>query len=127
MADRDKNGRFINGHRGFKAVGGKYKRLRKALLSEETGLIDKVIEQALGGDMVALKLCFEKLYGHGPIPSIKFRGTDPLAISESLLSAVGHCDSESLLQAARLVETHVKIQEFADFEERLEALESAKK
>lgn len=125
-SDRDKNGRFLKGHAGRKPVTKKYKKLMKMLLSSEESLIQEVIDMALGGDISALRMCWLKLYGNGPIPTVELQGDSPIAVAVNLLDQVGNADATELANSAKLLETYIKVQESADFESRLAELENAK-
>ena len=125
MADRNGKGQFIRGHKGFKG-GGKYAQLRKMLKENEEPMLEKVISMAVGGDINAIKLCFQKLYGPGAIPEFKLHGDNAMEVSRNLLASVGMVDADTLNGAAKLLETHIKVVESQDFEKRLEALEDAK-
>jgi hypothetical protein len=106
----------------------------QALLDGEAeGLTRKAIELALDGDLMALRLCLERLVPprkDGPVniklPAMKTAG-DAVKVSGAIIGAVGRGDltpseGEAL---ARMVETHRRTLELEEIEKRLTALEQS--
>ncbi len=125
MADRNQNGQFIKGHRGFKQKGdGQRKILRKLLHENSDELFKHALELANGGDTQLMLFFLKKLVGKEPFSDFKIRGNSALEASESLLAAVGSVDPSILQNASVLLQGHLRVQEAADFEERLAALEA---
>lgn len=100
---------------------------------EAEALTRKAIEKALDGDVVALRLCLERLVPPRKdrplsikLPAIKDSG-DAVKVSTAILRAVARgalTPSEGEI-LARLVESHRRIIEVEEVLTRLEALENA--
>lgn len=114
--------------------GSRHKATLAALLlleGEASALTRKAIEAALGGDIVALRLCLDRI-----VPPAKDRPvsiTVPLVettadlpkITAALLSAVGagEIGPSEAATLAKLVEVHRGALELADITERIKKLE----
>lgn len=138
MIERDANGKFKPGstaNRKGRPRGSKHKATLAAqelLDGEAEGLTRKCIELALDGDVVALRLCLERLVPprkDGPIsiklPAMRAPG-DAVKVSGAIIQAVARGDltpseGEAL---ARMVETHRRTLELEEIDRRLTALEA---
>ncbi len=127
-AQRDKGGKFLKGHKGLKPKGSQtFTKLRSALKKEEPALIEATIDQAKTGNTVALNFLLTKMYGRAPFSDFKLVGKSITEVSEALLAAVGSVDPQTLQNASKLLESHLKVLEVEQFEKRLTALEEDKK
>ena len=104
----------------------------EALLDGEAeGLTRKAVELALGGDTVALRLCLERV-----LPSRKDRpvsfslpeihtAADAVKASAALLQAVaaGDVTPSEAAELGKLLESHTRVLEATELEERLSRLE----
>ena len=104
----------------------------EALLDGEAeGLTRKAVELALGGDTVALRLCLERV-----LPSRKDRpvsfslpeintAADAVKASGALLQAVavGDVTPSEASELGKLLESHARVLEASELEERLTKLE----
>lgn len=137
--EKQENTRFKPGQSGNPA--GRPKKARNkatvaalALLEGEAqALTRKAIEQAMAGNLVALKLCLERL-----VPPVKERpvsvefpnvqdASDLAKFTGTLLAAVGNGDVDpgQAASVARIVETHRSVLELAEIEVRLKKIEEA--
>jgi polyhydroxyalkanoate synthesis regulator phasin len=106
--------------------------LRKLLDPHSEELVAKVVEMALSGDSVAMRLCFERL-----IPS--YKNVDQSVVLEALKNANGLSEqAQSVINAIangelsagdggafiRALSQMVKIKEFEELEQRITALEN---
>jgi hypothetical protein len=105
-----------------------------ALLDDESqALTRKAIDEALNGNMVALKLCLERL-----IPAAKERpvdlafpevsdASDLAKLTATLLSAVGNGDLDSgqASSLARVIDSHRNALELTEIESRLQKIEES--
>jgi hypothetical protein len=100
---------------------------------EAERLTSKVVEKALEGDMVALRLCVERLLPPKrdrpvafDLPTIQ-NAADALSASSAILAAVarGTLSSSEATDIMSLVSTHVRILEATEIEARLIAVEKA--
>jgi hypothetical protein len=98
---------------------------------EAERLTSKVVEKALEGDMVALRLCVERLLPPKrdrpvafDLPTIQ-NAADALSASSAILAAVarGTLSSSEATDIMSLVSTHVRILEATEIEARLIAVE----
>jgi hypothetical protein len=112
---------------------------RKAKTMAIHGLLDgaaeaitrKLIDEALGGDRIALRLCFERLVPPKRDCAIAFElppiasAADALNASSSVLAACarGALSPGEAATIMDLIATHVRTLEVADIEARLGALE----
>jgi hypothetical protein len=104
----------------------------EALLDgEATAITCKVIEKALGGDMTALRLCFERILPakrDHPVgfemPEIKTAG-DAVKASSALLAAcaAGTLSRSEAAEIMALVVAHIQLIEQVEIEARITALE----
>ncbi len=127
MADRDKKtGKFLPGHGGLKKKGTKhFNGLHKLLKSKEPEILEAALQQALDGTAPqTMQYILRKMYGNAPFSDFKLAGKDALEVSRNLLAAIGNVDPQILNSASQLLQGHLKVQESADFEKRLEALEA---
>jgi hypothetical protein len=100
----------------------------EALLEGEAeGLTRKAIEMALAGDNVAIRLCLDRLaparrdrHVTFDLPPVK-TAADAVAASGALMAAVS-TPSEAA-EVSKILDTHVKTLEAAEFEERIAKLE----
>lgn len=132
-------GRFKSGQSGNPAgrpKGARHKSTMAALAlleGEAQALTRKAIEEALGGNMVALKLCLERL-----VPAAKERPVDisfpkvddasGLAkLTATLLSSVGsgNIDPGQAASLSKVIEIHRNTLELAEIESRLQKIEEA--
>ena len=101
------------------------------LEGESLKLTRKAIEEAMDGNMVALKLCLERL-----VPPAKERpvditfpkvsdASDLAKLTATLLSAVGNGDLDpgQAASLAKVIETHRNTLELAEIESRLQKIE----
>ncbi|TSA06540.1 MAG: hypothetical protein D4R73_11105 [Deltaproteobacteria bacterium] len=138
MTTREPNGQFQPGQSGNpkgRPGGSKHKATlaAQALLDGEAeGLTRKCIELALDGDVVALRLCLERLVPprkDGPIsiklPAMRAPG-DAVKVSGAIIRAVarGNLTPSEGEALARMVETHRRTLELEEIERRLTALEA---
>ncbi len=125
MANRDKNGKFLKGHKGYKAQGKTaFTLLRDSLKTEEPALIKAIIDQAKAGNPAAVNFVFGKMYGKHPFNTFQLKGNDLEAVSKHILASVGIEDPQVLRDAAKLLESHVAIVELSELQKRIEALEN---
>jgi Family of unknown function (DUF5681) len=108
----------------------------EALLENEAeALTRKVIDLALGGNMAALRLCFERL-----LPPRRDRGVafdlpkiesaaDALAASGALLEscAAGTLSTSEAAEVMELIKTHLRAMELTQIEAGMAALEKSQK
>jgi len=102
------------------------------LEGEAEALTRKAIELALDGDMVALRLCLDRIAPARKDRTVSFDLPTILAISDlpqataSLLNAAscGDLTPSEARELGALVETHIKAIEVADLNARLELLEA---
>ncbi len=137
-AETKHSGRWQKGQSGNPrgcARGSRHKATIAAevLLDGEAGaLTRKAIEMALGGDTTALRLCIDRILPPRKDRPISFAmpeiasADDAAKVVSSILAAVasGCITLDEALDVTRLVETFTKVLESAEFEKRLEALES---
>ena len=125
-----------SGNPAGKRKGTRHKSTMAALAlleGEAMALTRKAVEEALAGNMVALKLCLERL-----VPAAKERpvdiafpkvddASDLAKLTATLLSAVGNGDLDSGQAAslAKVIEIHRNTLEMAEFESRLQKIEEA--
>ncbi len=126
MAERDSKGKFLQGHAGLKKSGTRhFNGLQKLLKSKEPEILEAALQQALDGSAPqVMQFILKKMYGLEPFSNFKLEGKDALEVSHNLLAAIGYVDTSILNQASQLLQGHLKVQESADFEKRLEALET---
>ena len=104
---------------------------REALESNGVAIIEKVIEQALRSDPMALRLCVERLI---PVPKsvnkpFTLPPSESATSSTETISAVTRAVADGELNAqegeavARIVESKRRVLESEEFEARLKALE----
>lgn len=132
-------GRFKPGQSGNPAgrpKGARHKSTMAALAlleGEAKGLTRKAIDEALGGNMVALKLCLERL-----VPVAKDRpvditfpkvndASDLAKLTATLLFAVGNGDLDpgQAASLAKVVEIHRNTLEMEEIESRLKKIEES--
>lgn len=133
---RDAKGRFVPGNPG-RPVGTRHRITRavEALLEGEAeALTRRAIDQALGGDVTALRLCLERLLPpmksktvHFDLPEIKTAQDGLQAIAATLRAvAAGDIAVDEGLAVAAMIETHRKQTEIVDIDDRLTKLENLK-
>lgn len=130
-------GRFQHGNPG-RPQGARHKVTRaiEALLEgEHEALTRKAIEKALEGDMVALRLCLDRIAPvrkGAPVtmtlPPVK-SAQEAVSASQALLAAVssGEINPEEGASVMGLLVGHKAILEAGDLEQRIAALESKAK
>lgn len=142
MANKPKNtgrksdGTFAEGNKlGGKPLGARHKVTRaiEALLEgQHEALTKRAIEAALGGDMVALRLCLDRIAParkDAPItielPQVK-SAADAVEASAVLLEAVavGEITPDEAGRVMALLTAHKAIVETGDLETRIAALEA---
>lgn len=105
--------------------------LENLLDGQAEALTNKAVELALGGDMVALRLCMDRILPPRKdrpvtfdLPPIK-SASDAAAVTSSVLAAVanGEITPADAGEVGKLVEAYVKAFEVAELAERLERLE----
>lgn len=114
--------------------GARHKATMAALAlldGEASELTRKAIDAALGGDMMALRLCLERIIA--PVKSrpltislpVVTEASDLPKITGALLSAVasGEIDPSEAAILSKVVEVHRGALEFADIESRIKKLE----
>lgn len=141
--ESDKAGKTQAGGRWPKGVSGNPKGCAKgsrhkvtlavqALLEGEAeGLTRKAIEAAMGGDMVALRLCMERICPAPKDRPVRMKmpkvesAADLPGVTGALLAAAadGRLTPSEAQAVAGLVEIHRKALEIAEIEKRLTALE----
>lgn len=136
---QEKGHRFKPGQSGNPAgrprgARHKYTMAALALLEGESeALTRKAIEEALKGNMVALKLCLERLVPPAkerplavPFPEVK-DASDLARFTATLLAAVGNGDIDpgQAAAVAKIVETHRNALELSEIEARLKKVEEA--
>lgn len=125
-----------SGNPAGKPKGTRHKSTMAALAlleGEASALTRKAIDEALGGNMVALKLCLERL-----VPPAKERpvdivfpevseASDLAKLTATLLAAVGNGDLDpgQAASLAKVVEIHRNTLETEDIESRLQKIEEA--
>lgn len=133
---RDDKGRFALGNPG-RPVGTRHRITRavEALLEGEAeALTRRAIDQALGGDVTALRLCLERLLPpmksktvHFDLPEVKSARDGLQAIAATLRAvASGEIAVDEGLAVAAMIETHRKQTEIVDIDDRLTKLENLK-
>lgn len=124
MADRDKDGKFIKGHKGFKKKRPHFRLLQKKLKDCEPELVEEAFKQAMNGKNPQMFIfMLSKMYGKEPFSDFQLSGKDAVEVSKNLLAAIGTVDPQVLNNASQLLQGHLKVQESEDFEKRLQALE----
>jgi len=132
-------GRFKPGRSGNPAgrpKGARHKSTMAALSlleGEAQKLTRKAIEEAMGGNMVALKLCLERL-----VPVAKERpvdiafpeisdASDLAKLTATLLSAVGNgsIDTSQAASLAKIIEIHRSTLELTEIDKRIKKLEES--
>ena len=132
-------GRFKPGRSGNPAgrpKGARHKATMAALSlleGEAQKLTRKAIEEAMGGNMVALKLCLERL-----VPVAKERpvdiafpeisdASDLAKLTATLLSAVGNgsIDTSQAASLAKIIEIHRSTLELTEIDKRIKKLEES--
>ncbi|MFQ5482603.1 MAG: DUF5681 domain-containing protein [Nitrospinaceae bacterium] len=97
------------------------------------GLVKKVVEMALEGDTVALKLCLERIIParksrqvNIPLPEIR-QPSDVVAAMASVLAGVGEgqIDPDQGQALAGIIDGYRKILETAELEQRISNLEES--
>jgi hypothetical protein len=134
-------GRFQKGQSGNprgRPEGGRNRATHMAqtlLDGEAESLARKVVELALAGDVMCLRICLERLVPprkdapiHVVLPEVESIGDLP-KVTEAILQAVAEgevtpSEAESLV---RLIDVHRKTVELADIESRLSLLETIQK
>ena len=125
-----------SGNPAGRPKGARHKSTMAALAlleGEAQALTRKAIEEAMGGNMVALKLCLERL-----VPAAKERpvdisfpkvddASDLAKLTATLLSSVGNGDIDAGQAAslAKVIEIHRNTLELAEIETRLQNIEEA--
>jgi hypothetical protein len=133
---RDAKGRFAAGNPG-RPIGTRHRITRavEALLEGEAeALTRRAIDQALAGDVTALRLCLERLLPpiksktvHFDLPEIKSAQDGLQAIGATLRAvASGDIAVDEGLAVAAMIETYRKHAEIVDIDERLTKLENLK-
>ena len=137
---RKQRGRpFPKGHSGNpdgKPRGARHRVTRAAeqlLDGEAEALTRKAIEMAIAGETTALRLCLERIIAPRRDRPVRFTlpklgsADDAAKAMAAITSAVARGDltPSDAGELSRLVEVFVKSLEAADFEKRLQALESA--
>lgn len=132
-------GRFKPGHSGNPSGRPRGARNKATLAAlellegEASALARKAVSEALGGNMIALRLCLERLISPAKerpvsidIPEVN-NASDLVKISAALLSAVGNGDMDPSQAAAlaKVVEIHRSTLEMAEIETRLQRLEDS--
>jgi hypothetical protein len=131
-------GKFRPGQSGNpagKPKGARHKITRavEALLEgEHEQLTRKVLEQALGGDGVALRYCLDRIAPARTGAPVSFElppittAADTVTASSSLLAAVagGEVTPDEAGRVMALLTAHRSLVETGDLEKRIEALES---
>ncbi|GAA3901098.1 hypothetical protein GCM10022276_19870 [Sphingomonas limnosediminicola] len=106
--------------------------IEELLEGEHEALTRKAIDLALGGNMIALKLCLDRISpvrSHSPIavplPSVT-SAQDALAASSALIAAVGagELTADEAARVTSLLLAHRSLIEVADIERRLASLEA---
>jgi hypothetical protein len=100
---------------------------------EAERIIDKLVEKALDGDMVALRLCVERLLPPRRDRPVAFdlpamrNAADALNASSAILTAcaAGTLSPGEAAEIMSLVSTHVRMLEMTEIEARLIAVEQA--
>ena len=106
--------------------------LQEMLNGQAEAITAKVVEMALQGDRVAMRLCFERIVGAAPERSIALNlpkitsATDCAAALASVVAAVGSGDITpgEALAISQLIGLTVRAFEATEFEKRLEAIEN---
>ena len=132
-------GRFKPGKSGNPAgrpKGSRHKSTMAALAlleGESQSLTRKAIEEAMGGNMVALKLCLERI-----VPTAKERpvnitfpevsdASDLVKLTATLLAAIGNGDVDTSQAAslAKIIEIHRSTLELTEIDKRIKKLEES--
>ncbi len=136
---KKQSGRFQPGHSG-NPKGRPRGALNKATLAalellegESQALTRKAIEEALSGNMVALRLCLERLVSPAKERPVKIDipetndASDLVKLSAALLSAVcnGSIDTGQAASLAKIVEIHRNTLEMTEIDKRLKVLEES--
>ena len=136
-AGRDAAGRFAQGNPG--RPKGRRHRVTEAvealLDGEAEALTRTAIERALGGDMVALRLCLERVAPARKDRPVNFElppintTADLVRAGSALLAAVaeGEITPAEAQAMAALIAAHAKTLELHDLEARIVALEMERK
>ena len=126
---------FPKGNPG-RPVGARHKAtlVAEALLDGEAeALTRKAIEAALGGDMVALRLCLDRILPPRKERPVKFT-LPPMKTAEDAATAMaaitaavadGELSPGEAAALSRLVEAFVRAIEVGEFDKRIRALEEA--
>lgn len=135
---RKSDGTFAAGNRmGGRPRGSRHKvtlAIEALLEGEHEKLTRKAVEKALEGDMVAMRLCLDRIAPprkDAPIaftlPSIK-TAADTVAASSALLDAVaaGEVTPDEAGRVMALLTAHKTLVETTDLETRIAALEAKK-
>jgi hypothetical protein len=125
-----------SGNPAGRPKGARHKSTMAALAlleGEAQALTRKAIEEAMGGNMVALKLCLERL-----VPPAKERpvdiafpeisdASDLAKLTAALLTAVGNgnLDPGQAASLAKVVETHRNTLELTEIQSRLQKIEES--
>lgn len=136
---RDGGGRFVKGVSGNpqgRPKGARHKATIAAemlLDGQAEALTQKAIEKALEGDTAAMRLCLERMlparkdrpvsFTLPPIDSVQ----DAANASGALLQAVaeGEITPSEAGEITKIIETHIRILEVSEIEQRLRKLEEA--
>lgn len=137
--EKKQGGRFKPGQSGNPNGRPRGKRNKATMMAlqllegEASALTRKAIEEALSGNMVALRLCLERLISPAkerPV-NIEIPGTtdasDLVKLSAALLSAVGNGDLDPGQAASltKVVENHRNTVEMHEIENRIQKLEDS--
>jgi hypothetical protein len=131
-------GRFRKGHSGNPAGRPSGARNRTTLAveslldGEAEALTRKVIERALDGDMVAMRLCFDRIAPVRKGRPVEFEFSAPkdaaglVVVQQRILAAMGSGEitTDEAADAVRVVEAVGQAFERRDLEERVKALEA---
>jgi hypothetical protein len=135
---RRANGRFARGNKMGGSKAGSRHRVTKAiealLEGEAEGLTRKVVDMALEGDTVALRLCLDRLAPPRKDSLISIRLPkvnglkDAVEASASVLDAVseGEITPDEGARVLSLLSAHKALIETCDLEARITALEQSK-
>jgi hypothetical protein len=135
-SDHGPDGRFVKGHAGVKPLGTKHRRTKfleglKELGITEYDLIRKVLEQAMGGDAVCMRIVQENLWPkfRPHLPALELAGkpkADWRERSEQIieLMASGDIAPDIADSAMGVVQKRANLLELDELRQRIEALES---
>lgn len=135
LPDRDANGRFAVGRARGRQHGSVHKvtsAVRVLMAGQAEALTRMVIDAALAGDMVALKLCIERIAPAPKDTPVRFtlppmvKAADAVAAAGAIVTAVAEGELTPI-EGARvmgLIESFRRCLELSELEERITALEA---